>query len=61
MLNDILPSASLSRYRVAETMRAISILLFACLVLAALADDNAAQLEKAVGTILYMISNVVGM
>ncbi|KAI0238412.1 hypothetical protein LSAT2_010895 [Lamellibrachia satsuma] len=29
-----------------ETMRAISILLFACLVLAALADDNAAQLEK---------------
>ncbi|KAI0222467.1 hypothetical protein LSAT2_026297, partial [Lamellibrachia satsuma] len=33
-----------------ETMRVIVILLFACLALVTLADENAAQLEKTVGT-----------
>ena len=40
-------------YRVVETMRVVTNLLFACLALQALADDNAVQLEETVGTLVY--------
>ena len=38
-------------------MRVVIILLFACLALPALADDNAAQLKETVGTHAYRKSN----